>query len=325
MKPFLKCLQDRRSAAAGWRLAGLTLLILFGRPAGSFAAETNAPPPVSARDFFNAGTRLLAVKKYPDAEKMFQASLQWQDERLQARALFNLGHTRFAEGAELLTKGPDAQTTQARGRTALAAAAAVIHTGEAALADAQVDRMVMAYLQGRGARRDLRTAEKAVRSALEVFGKTLNKWKRAADDFHSAAELNPADLNAQHNAEAVERRIAELVDTLRQMMEMLGEMEGKKQDLGKMMSKLKGQIPAPDAPPGENGEDGDDEPQGVKPESLAGQEENAGREGEPAPAPLSPEVAGQILDGLSVDGSRRLPMGGDKPGTPPKEKSGRNW
>jgi hypothetical protein len=32
-----------------------------------------------------------------------------------------------------------------------------------------------------------------------------------------------------------------------------------------------------------------------------------------------------MLDGISVDGARRLPMGGDQPGMPPKEKNGRNW
>jgi len=39
---------------------------------------------------------------------------------------------------------------------------------------------------------------------------------------------------------------------------------------------------------------------------------------------LSPNQAGQILDGLSIDGSRRLPMG-DKQGTQPTDKKGRNW
>jgi hypothetical protein len=98
-----------------------------------------------------------------------------------------------------------------------------------------------------------------------------------------------------------------------------------------MLSKLKGQTPAPNAPPGGKGEDDDEEKddgQGkgeVKPESLAGKEEGAGREGEQTPGQLAPDQAGKILDGLPVDGSKRLPMGGDKPGEPPKDKKGRNW
>jgi len=90
-----------------------------------------------------------------------------------------------------------------------------------------------------------------------------------------------------------------------------------------MLSKLKGQIPAPNAPPGAGGEDGDED-EGVQPDSLAGQKENAGRAGDQMQVPLSPEAAGQILDGLSLDGNRRLPMS-DKQGAPPKEKTGRNW
>ncbi len=89
------------------------------------------------------------------------------------------------------------------------------------------------------------------------------------------------------------------------------------------MSKLKGRIPAPNAPPGAAGDDDEDD-QGVQPDSLAGQKENASREGDQMQVPLSPEQAGQILDGLSLDGSRRLSMS-DKEGTPPKDRKGRNW
>ncbi len=304
------------------------VLILLGLLFSNSAAaveNTNSIPPVTARDFFNAGTKLLNAKKYPDAERMLQDSLRLQDESLQSPALFNLGHTRFGDGLEILKKGPDAQKTLQRGNAALAASETAIRNGEAALVDNQMNRMVMAYIQGRGAKRELRAAEKVVKTALETFGKTLSKWTRAADDFHGAAELNPADTNAQHNAEVVERDIALLIDSLRKMQEMAADMAGKKEGLDKTLSKLKGQIPAPDAPPGENGEDGEEDQKGVKPESLAGKEEGAGREGDQVPTPLSPEVAGQILDGLSVDGTRRLPMGGDKQGTPSKDKNGRNW
>ena len=108
------------------------------------------------------------------------------------------------------------------------------------------------------------------------------------------------------------------------MQEMAGPMGKQRQALGKMLSKLKGQLPAPNAPPGSAGEDGDEDEGGMKPESLAGKAENAGRDGEAGTAPLSPDQAGKILDGISVDGSRRLSMS-DKQGTPPKDKNGRNW
>jgi len=287
------------------------------------ADETNAVAPVTARDFYNAGAKLLAGKKFADAEKMFQSALAAQDERVQPPALYDLGHTRFAAGVELLKKGPDAQKVAAQGRAALAAGEQALRQGEASLAENNLERMVAAFLAGRGARHQLRDAEKAVVAAMETYGKTLQKWQRAADDFKGTAELNPADTNATHNAEIVERSIAKLVDSLRQMQEMMGAMGKQKQDLGKMLSKLKGQIPAPNAPPGAAGDDDEDEPP-TQPESLAGQKENAPQPGDKMQMPLSPEQAGEILEGLSLDGTRRLAMS-DKEGAPPKDRKGRNW
>ena len=315
----------RGRAKASCCLCFVAVMLWFCSPLCLPAADTNAPTPVTARDFYNTGTRLLATKKYSDAEKMFQSSLLLQDEGLQSRVMFNLGHTRFADGAEILAKGPDAQKTLERGNAALAAGADAVRAGEAALASEQMDQMIMAYIRGRGARHELNAAQKVVKTAMETYGRTLAKWKRAADDFHGAAELNPDDANAAHNAEVVERAIAELVDQQQKLMEMNGALEGQKQALGKTLSKLKGKIPAADAPPGENGEDGDEGEKGVKPESLAGREENASRDGDQVQTPLSPEVAGQILDGLSVDGTRRLPMSDQSQGPPPKDRHGRNW
>jgi len=287
------------------------------------ADGTNAVAPVTARDFYNAGTKLLADKKFADAEMMFQSALAAQDGRVRPPALYNLGHTRFAEGVELLKKGPDAQKIAAQGGAALAAGDQAIHQAESALAENNLDRMIAAYLEGRGARHELREAEKAVSAAMETYGKTLQKWQRAADDFKSAAELNPADTNAARNAEIVERGIARLVDRLQKMQQMMGMMGQQRQDLGKLLGKLRGQIPAPNAPPGAAGDDDEDD-DGMKPDSLAGQKENAVREGDQMRIPLSPAQAGQILDGLSLDGSRRLSMS-DQEGTPSKDRKGRNW
>jgi tetratricopeptide (TPR) repeat protein len=314
-----KALSPLRSASAVQILV-LSALVFY---LNALAGETNAFAPVTAQDFYNAGTKLLTGKKFAEAEKMFESALATQDERVQPPALFNLGHARYAEGVEILQQGPDAQKVVARGNAALAAGEITIRSAESALAENNLDRMIGAYIEGRGVRRDLRDAEKAVHSAMETYGKVLLKWQRAADDFKSAAEINPADTNAAHNVEMVGRRIAKLIDQLNQMQQMAGALGKQRQDLGKLLGKLKGQIPAPNAPPGPAGEDGDED-EGVQPDSLAGQKENAGRTGDQMQVPLSPDAAGQILDGLSLDGSRRLPMS-DKQGAPPKEKTGRNW
>ena len=98
----------------------LTTLTKFALPfvltiAGQALAgeETNAIAPATARGFYNAGTKLLAGKKFAEAETMFQSALAVQDERVQPAALYNLGHTRFSAGVELLKKGPDAQKISA--------------------------------------------------------------------------------------------------------------------------------------------------------------------------------------------------------------------
>ena len=307
-------------APIGYLALALTLP-MFARIAD--AASTNEVAPSTAEDFYNAGTRLLAAKKYPDAERMFQAALAAQDDYVQPVALYNIGHTRFAGGMERLKQGPDAQKVAAQGNNALAAGEHAIRQSESALAANNINNMIEAYLEGRGARRQLRDAEKAVSAAMDTYGKTLEQWLRADGDFKGAAELNFSDTNATHNAKVVEQGIAKLVDSLRKMQEMMGMMGKQRQDLGKLLTKLKGQIPAANAPPGPAGDD-DEDSEGVKPESLAGQKENAGRAGDQMQIQLSPDQANQILNGLSIDGTRRLNMS-DKEGKPPADRKGRNW
>jgi len=287
------------------------------------AQNTNTPPPATAREFYNAGTRLLAAKKFPEAERMFQAALAVQDDRVQPAALYNVAHARFGDGLQRLKAGPDAQKAATQGSAALAAGDQAIRDSKAALADSNLEKLVAAYYEGRGARHQLREAEKAVAAAMESYGKTLELWQRAADDFKGTAELNPRDTNAVQNAQTVERGIARLVDSVHKMQAMQGMMGRQRQDLGDLLGKMKGQIPAPNAPPGMAGDDDEDDP-GIKPESLAGQKENAGHEGEQMQTPLSPDQASQILNGVSLDGTRRLDMS-DKEGSVPKDRKGRNW
>lgn len=308
---------------AAWRIALILCAALGVRSAAAQTAATNFPPPVTAREFYNAGTRLLDAGKFAEAEGMFVSALSQQRARIQPPALYNLGQARFADGLALLKKGPDAQKVSAQGRQALGDADNVLAYADAAMAQNDVGKMMQAYLAGRGARHELRAAQKAVHAAMETYGNTLRKWRRAADDFQSAAELNPADTNATRNAEIVNQAIARLVDSLRQMQEMAGALAGKQQQMGAMMKNLKGRIPAADAPPGAAG-DGDDGEDGVQPDQLAGQKEGAARDGEQQKIPLSPDQAEQILDGLSPGGPRRLPMG-DQQTPKPQGKTGRNW
>lgn len=273
---------------------------------------------VTPREKFNLGTRKLAEGRLTDAESLLQSVLQAQDERTRPAALYNLGHVRFAQGAEELEKGPSGKQTMERGQAALEHGQQAIRQAQSALSEKELHRMVSAYLGGRGARREFREALKAVKQAMEAHGATLVKWRRALGDFRSAAELNRADTNAVENARITEQAIVKLVDSLREMMQMAMAMGEMSQELKEMMEKLKGQIPMENMPPGAPG---DEEEEEVMPESLGGQKEEKGKEGRELEQPLSREEAGRMLDGLQRGGDRRLPMtgrelGGDKEGKP---------
>jgi hypothetical protein len=312
------------------RLAGIgmrSLVIALGMSATlAFSATNEALPertergPVTTRELFNAGTRMLESDKLREAEAYLESCLSRQDERLQAPALYNLGHTRFAQGVALLKKAPGGKQSAARAQGAAWQGAAAIRAADSAMSSREVDRMVQAYLQGRGARRELKAAIKAVRQALETHGEALNKWERASGDFKSAAELNPGNAQAKANGEIVDRHIARLIDEIRAMQQALAAAAQMQQQLGEKLKELRGQIPDDAMPPGApgDGEEEEDLPDGLQP----GMQEGPSRSGEERQ--MSREEAGQILEGFRLDGDRRLPMGEGKE-APPKDPNRKTW
>lgn len=286
------------------------------------SAPTQPEPalPQTPREFFNAGTRELLRGKLREAEASLQSALASQDSRLQPPALYNLGHVRFRLGLEELKKGPEAGPTAARGRAATRAAAAASQDAEDALAGEDVQRLVTSYLRGRGARRELKAALKAVRQAMDSQGAALAKWERSSGDFKSTVELEGKDTDAQTNADTVDRYIAKLIDSIKEMQQMAAAMGSKGDELKEKLKQLKGRIPAEDMPPGAAGDDDDDDemPNGQQ----QGKEEGTGKQGEEMS--LSPEQAGWLLNGFKLDAEHRLPMGQES-SAPPKDRSGRTW
>jgi len=292
-------------------------------------ALTNAPfakpepPPTTPREFFNAGSQKLRDGKLREAEAFLQSALARQDERVQPPTLYNLGHVRFAQGLEELKKSLSAKPTAARARAAAQRSDPAIQQAADALAGHDVQKMVAAYQHGRGVRKELKAAAEAVRRALELHGAALRKWQRALGDFKSAAELNPADAEARHNAEIVERAIAKLVDSIVEMQQVAMVMSPRERELAEKLKQLKGQIPEPFMPPGAAGDDEDDEDgKGRPPEIKPGDKEGATKEGEEIM--ISPETAGWLLEGFKLDGERRLPMGQGEQGKP-QDRAKRNW
>lgn len=327
----------RPAQANRWFIAGCWLILSLATPGPAGAASVNetadadtaasapAIADMNSRELYNAGTEKLRAGKWDDAESLLESSLSRQDERVQPAALFNLGYARFAQGNEELKKTPPAAATSSRARSAAAAGADAIEKATDALAGNDVQQMVQAYIFGRGARKEMREATKAVQRAMEVYGKTLSKWRRSLGDFQGAAELHPGDTNATHNAEMVAQAIAKLVDSLREMQQAAANLNGEQAQLGGLLSQLKGRIPAPDAPPGANGEDGEDgeNGKGPLPESLTGQQESPTNGGQETGLKISPEAAAQLLNGIQP-GGKLLPMGQGEAGKP-KDRSGRIW
>jgi hypothetical protein len=304
---------------------------LFPAAHGAISDPTNAdvsisPPPAqneTARQFYNAGTEKLRAGKLADAETLLESSLAKQDERVQPAALFNLGDVRFDQGIEELKKSPDGAVK--RTDSAIDIGTGAIAKATDALASNDVQQMVDAYLAGRGAQKEMRAATQAVQRALEAHGRTLLKWRGALGDFQSAAELNPADTNAAQNAEFAEQSIAKLVDSLREMQQAAASLSGKQAELNGLLQQLKGKIPAPNAPPGGDGEDDNPGQNGDHPlpESLKGLTESAGGGGHEMDLKISPDEAGQLLNSIQPDG-KNLPLGGNEPGQP-NARSGRIW
>src|ERR1035437_5226010 len=218
-----------RVSAFGLRASPL-LLALIAAPVFGAAPEPAAPS--TPREFYNAGERQLRAGKLREAEASLETALASQNQRLQPPALYNLGLVRFRQGVEQLKKGPPAKPTADRARASAQQADAALRQANDALAGNDVQKMVAAYMRGRGARKELKAATEAVSRELQVHGAVLAKWERGSGDFKSAAELNDADSDARHNSEVVDRCIAKLVDSLRELQQCWNGMCDKGQKLG---------------------------------------------------------------------------------------------
>ena len=310
--------------ACGPILAGVVALS-FSAVRGVAATATNtttaAPetaPPSKPRGFFNAGTRELSAGKLREAEAYFETALASQNERLQTPALYNLGHVRFDQGIEEYKKGPPARSVTTLSQVAEQQGQEALQAADAALESNDVQKMVAAYLQGRGKRRELKAAQEAVLKALKAHGATLAKWERASGDFKSAFELDSTQADARHNADVVDRRIAQLVDSLCQLKQQCTSCSGMCNKLGDKLKQLKGRIPGQQMPPGAGDEDDEDQPLGPQP----GQKEVASKQGNEMT--LSPEQAGWLLEGYRLDSERRLPMVQSNTAEP-KDRSRKTW
>ncbi len=301
--------------AAGFGLAGFP----FCQPVR--AAETDPPSIEKPRDFYNVGTRKLKEGKLRDAESMLQAAVAANDEAVQPPALYNLGHVRFKQGAEALKESMSGGAAKARGDAACDLAGQAIRAADEALRSQEVAAITRAYMQGRGARKELKTAMEAVRKALESHAAVLGRWQRASGDFKSAVEIDPSFADAQANAGVVDRQIAALVDQKEMIMMAMKCMGGKRQELNERMKELRQKMPEGQRPD-EEGEDDEEEEDKPPRKPDQGQQEREPKEGKEMS--MTWEEAMRLLESLKLDANRKLPMG-DKETAKPKDRRGKDW
>lgn len=284
------------------------------------------PSAASLRERFNQAAALLANNRLRDAERAFHDVVATENERFQPPALYNLGHARFRQGQEALREGPDGHQQLARARAAHSRAGRAVEDAAEAMNTPGLEDVVRAYLQGRGARKELRAATEAVRKALENHEAVLLRWQRASGDFKSADELR-SDARARHNAAVVDRHIARLVDMNAALQAAIQSMQMQMQDLRRRMEQLKGRMPAellkelgnePDEGEDQSDGDGDKPPPEPEPGTGEKEQEDGRRMG------MSYEEAARLLESLRLDAQRKLPMGARETATPESRK-GRDW
>jgi hypothetical protein len=299
--------------------------LLRPQPASEIAPPKTPPtaPPTTPRDFYNAGTRELREGKLREAELSLQTAVASQEDKVQRLALYNLGHVRFQQGVEALKKAPDARAAAARSQAACAATDAALQMADEALKGYDIEAIVAAYMNGRGARKQLRAATDAVKRALEEHAAVLHRWRRASGDFKSVNELR-SDADARRNADLVDEQIAKLVDRAQALQIAMQSCSNKKSELQGKLGQLKKLIPKDRLQQCQNGEEDEEDEEEQPKEPKAGQQEAKPKEGQERL--IGPEEAMRLLESLKLDGNRKLPMGLEQTGDPKdRDRTGRDW
>ncbi len=303
--------------------------------------------PQSARALYNSGIEKLREGNFNDAESLLRNAAATGQDYVITPALYNLGHVRFSQGKETLKGEGNRQQLLDAAAAAVAVAEEVLRAKKpVAEQSTEVQEIVGAYLEARAARKQLRVSRDANTRTMDLLGTTLGKWRRSVGDFRSASELDSADKDSTFNADVVERHIAELLKYKEKLEQQAAEVEKMREELKKMMGKLRGKIPPEMMQEGEGEEEDDDseEEKGKKPNDKPGekQEQRIGGERE-----ISPEMSRWLKESMKQrtmnigpdgqpsgsDSNEPDPLGqprrGEREGLggdqQPKSRKGRDW
>jgi len=175
---------------------------------------------------FNWGTELYREGDYEEATEAFTDAIRLSDDlSLQADVFYNLGNTRFQDGAgDLRESAP--QTAIESARSTITENQPPMGAGEQILNLAQ-EGQVPPQQRIQGAIQALEQRSEATEDSLKTLennAATLNTtrtlWQRSVNDFESALELRPDHEDARHNLSYVKEQTAELTKLLRRMEEL---------------------------------------------------------------------------------------------------------
>lgn len=289
----------------------------------SMVAASTSRAEMSPRESYNEGTQALGKGYLRESESYLLRATGSQVDSIQPPALYNLGHVRFRQGKELIKGETERQPLVDRAMTANEEASDALGNANRALKSDDLMTTLEAYMNGRGARKQLRLANEDVQRALDLYGAVLVRWRRSVGDFRSSDELL-ASVDARDNAAIVQRHIEELLKHMKELQKQKEDMAAMRAELKQKLAELRKKIPDGMFQPGEGEPDEDDEEEqkGKKPEPDSGWQDRGGREGDQRG--ITPEIAQQILEALGLTGDRKLPLGGEEQ-SKPRDRKGKDW
>jgi hypothetical protein len=282
----------------------------------------------SPRDLYNEGAAKLGKGELREAETALRDAAARDSGEIQPLALYNLGHVRFQQGAETLKGEGSRQQLVDSAVAATAVAEEAIRRGGPIAEGDDLQQIIGAYMEARAAGKQLRVSRDETRRTLDLIGSALSRWRRAAGDFYSAAELDAANEDAKFNAAVVERRIEELLKFKKQVEQQSEQVGEKREEIKDLKKKLRGKIPKEMMTPSDEEEDDDDEDEKDKGEPKVGekQQQRIGGERE-----VSPEMARWLKETMK---RRTMSLGGKEEGEgfrptdeqrKPEQRKGRDW
>jgi len=313
---------ERKRALTQLRSAPLavraSLVITLGCALPVQGVGNQAELPKSSRDLFNLGTKELRAGHWREAENALDAAINANDEAVQPLALYNLGQVLYRAGQETLKGTSRSAELEAKGEQGIASADSAIKAVNAALAGDDYQAAISAYRMGTASLTGLKKTSEAIKGSADTCATVLLRWRRADDDFQSAAELRANYENATANAGLVEQQITDLTGEQWRIQEIQEAVTTKRDELQKQLDALKRRLP-PEDTKGQQGQNDDakDPSKSAKPED----QDTKGDQGKEMV--LTPAEAMRLLSSLHLDLSRQY-SAGNLPDDA-RKNAGRNW